>query len=78
MLIGISVNQLKSLPDGTSALGLVATGAYLYTLIFVRIQKFCHSLMWLACVFVYGKSDFLLCNNIIHEWVNNYFDWWNC
>ncbi|KAH9734122.1 CMP-sialic acid transporter 3 [Citrus sinensis] len=35
LLIGISVNQLRSLPEGTSALGLpVATGAYLYTLIF--------------------------------------------
>lgn len=37
LLIGISVNQLRSLPEGTTALGLpVATGAYLYTLIFVR------------------------------------------
>jgi hypothetical protein len=39
LLIGISVNQLKSLPDGTSALGLVATGAYLYTLIFVTVPS---------------------------------------
>lgn len=38
LLIGISVNQLRSLPEGTTALGLpVATGAYLYTLIFVSI-----------------------------------------
>jgi len=36
LLIGISVNQLKSLPEGTTALGLpVATGAYIYTLVFV-------------------------------------------
>lgn len=36
LLIGISINQLRSLPEGTTALGLpVTTGAYLYTLIFV-------------------------------------------
>ena len=36
LLIGISVNQLKSLPEGTTALGLpVATGAYICTSIFV-------------------------------------------
>lgn len=36
LLIGISVNQLRSLPEGTTALGLpVAAGAYIYTLIFV-------------------------------------------
>lgn len=36
LLIGISVNQLKSVPEGTTAMGLpVATGAYLYTLVFV-------------------------------------------
>ncbi|PKA55802.1 CMP-sialic acid transporter 3 [Apostasia shenzhenica] len=40
LLIGISVNQLKSLPEGTSALGLpVATGAYIYTLIFVTVPS---------------------------------------
>lgn len=40
LLIGISVNQLKSLPEGTTALGLpVATGAYLYTLIFVTVPS---------------------------------------
>ncbi|KAJ4748183.1 CMP-sialic acid transporter [Rhynchospora pubera] len=38
LLIGITVNQLKSFPEGSSALGLpVATGAYLYTLIFVTV-----------------------------------------
>ncbi|KAM0851376.1 hypothetical protein ACQ4PT_052445 [Festuca glaucescens] len=36
LLIGISVNQLKSLPEGSTALGLpVAAGAYMYTLFFV-------------------------------------------
>ena len=36
LLIGISVNQLRSLPEGTTALGLPVTmGAYIYTLIFV-------------------------------------------
>ncbi|KAJ8467433.1 hypothetical protein OPV22_029985 [Ensete ventricosum] len=40
LLIGISVNQLRSLPEGTTALGLpVATGAYLYTLIFVSVPS---------------------------------------
>ncbi|XP_030970735.1 CMP-sialic acid transporter 3-like isoform X3 [Quercus lobata] len=40
LLIGISVNQLKSLPEGTTALGLpVDTGAYLYTLIFVTVPS---------------------------------------
>ncbi|XP_041020587.1 CMP-sialic acid transporter 3-like isoform X1 [Juglans microcarpa x Juglans regia] len=40
LLIGISVNQLKSLPEGSTALGLpVATGAYIYTLIFVTVPS---------------------------------------
>ncbi|KAM7461498.1 hypothetical protein LguiA_029619 [Lonicera macranthoides] len=40
LLIGISINQLRSLPEGTTALGLpVATGAYVYTLIFVTIPS---------------------------------------
>ncbi|WOL03657.1 CMP-sialic acid transporter 5 [Canna indica] len=40
LLIGISVNQLRSLPEGTTVLGLpVATGAYLYTLIFVTVPS---------------------------------------
>lgn len=40
LLIGISVNQLRSLPEGTTATGLpVATGAYICTLIFVTIPS---------------------------------------
>lgn len=40
LLIGISINQLRSLPEGTTALGLpVATGAYVYTLIFVTVPS---------------------------------------
>uniref|UniRef100_A0A5B6ZFA3 Putative CMP-sialic acid transporter 2-like n=1 Tax=Davidia involucrata TaxID=16924 RepID=A0A5B6ZFA3_DAVIN len=40
LLIGISVNQLRSLPEGTTALGLtVETGAYVYTLIFVTVPS---------------------------------------
>ncbi|KAG9447113.1 hypothetical protein H6P81_013241 [Aristolochia fimbriata] len=40
LLIGISINQLRSLPEGTTAMGLpVATGAYLYTLIFVTVPS---------------------------------------
>ncbi|CAA0833238.1 CMP-sialic acid transporter 2 [Striga hermonthica] len=40
LLIGISINQLKSFPEGTTALGLpVTTGAYVYTLIFVTVPS---------------------------------------
>lgn len=40
LLIGISVNQLRSMPEGSAALGLpITTGAYLYTLIFVTVPS---------------------------------------
>ncbi|EPS65533.1 hypothetical protein M569_09244, partial [Genlisea aurea] len=40
LLIGITINQLKSVPEGTSALGLPAsTGAYIYTTIFVTVPS---------------------------------------
>ncbi|GAB4825599.1 CMP-sialic acid transporter 3 [Ancistrocladus abbreviatus] len=40
LLIGISVNQMRSLPEGATAMGLpVATGAYVYTLIFVTVPS---------------------------------------
>ena len=40
LLIGISVNQLQSLPEGTTALGLPVTmGAYIYTFIFVTVPS---------------------------------------
>ncbi|KAK1267096.1 CMP-sialic acid transporter 2 [Acorus gramineus] len=40
LLIGISINQLKSFPEGNTAMGLsVTTGAYLYTLIFVTVPS---------------------------------------
>ncbi|XP_020595606.1 CMP-sialic acid transporter 4-like isoform X2 [Phalaenopsis equestris] len=40
LLIGISINQLRSLPEGTTTLGLpVATGAYVYTMIFVTVPS---------------------------------------
>ncbi|KAI4345018.1 hypothetical protein L6164_012188 [Bauhinia variegata] len=40
LLIGISVNQLRSLPEGTTALGLpVSMGAYIYTSIFVTVPS---------------------------------------
>jgi hypothetical protein len=46
LLIGISLNQLQSLPAGSTAMGLsVATGAYLYTLIFVCILYTCPALI---------------------------------
>ncbi|GAB2265683.1 CMP-sialic acid transporter 3 [Dionaea muscipula] len=40
LLIGISVNQMRSLPEGAPAMGLpVATGAYMYTLVFVTVPS---------------------------------------
>ncbi|KAI0511535.1 hypothetical protein KFK09_012165 [Dendrobium nobile] len=40
LLIGICVNQLRSFPEGTTVLGLpIATGAYIYTLIFVTVPS---------------------------------------
>ncbi|KAJ1271651.1 hypothetical protein BS78_06G143200 [Paspalum vaginatum] len=41
LLIGISVNQLRSIPEGTKAFGLPVTAiAYAYTLIFVTVPSF--------------------------------------
>jgi hypothetical protein len=54
LLIGISVNQLRSLPEGTTALGLPVTmGAYLYTFIFV--SNVCHLFLW--CVDYYHATS---------------------
>ncbi|KAK6914593.1 Nucleotide-sugar transporter [Dillenia turbinata] len=40
LLIGISVNQMRSLPEGTTAMGLPVTmGAYIYTAIFVTVPS---------------------------------------
>ncbi|KAJ0229623.1 CMP-sialic acid transporter 3 [Hirschfeldia incana] len=40
LLIGISVNQLRSLPEGATAIGIpLATGAYICTFIFVTVQS---------------------------------------
>ncbi|XP_055814054.1 CMP-sialic acid transporter 3 [Solanum dulcamara] len=40
LLIGISINQLRSLPEGTTSLALpVTTIAYIYTLIFVTVPS---------------------------------------
>ncbi|KAL5216345.1 hypothetical protein ABZP36_007746 [Zizania latifolia] len=40
LLIGISVNQLRSIPDGTRSFGLpVTTIAYIYTFIFVTVPS---------------------------------------
>ncbi|XP_057781633.1 CMP-sialic acid transporter 2-like [Salvia miltiorrhiza] len=40
LLIGISINQLKSMPEGSTALGLpITTGAYMCTLIFVTVPS---------------------------------------
>ncbi|GLT92806.1 hypothetical protein SLE2022_106220 [Rubroshorea leprosula] len=40
LLIGISVNQLRSLPEGATSLGLpITTIAYIYTLVFVTVPS---------------------------------------
>ncbi|KAF5783392.1 putative nucleotide-sugar transporter [Helianthus annuus] len=40
LLIGISLNQISSLPEGPAAMGLpVAMGAYIYTFIFVTVPS---------------------------------------
>lgn len=40
LLIGISVNQMRSMPEGGTAMGIpVATGVYIYTLIFVTVPS---------------------------------------
>ncbi|KAI3791225.1 hypothetical protein L2E82_04912 [Cichorium intybus] len=40
LLIGISINQMRSLPEGSTAMGLpVAMGAYVYTFIFVTVPS---------------------------------------
>nr|VDC62992.1 unnamed protein product [Brassica rapa] len=40
LLIGISVNQLRSLPEGATAIGIpLATGAYICTVIFVTVPS---------------------------------------
>ncbi|XP_074561173.1 CMP-sialic acid transporter 5-like isoform X1 [Curcuma longa] len=39
LLIGISVNQLKSLPEGSMAMGPVTMIAYVYTLVFVTVPS---------------------------------------
>ncbi|XP_044947604.1 CMP-sialic acid transporter 4-like [Hordeum vulgare subsp. vulgare] len=41
LIIGISVNQLRSMPEGTKTFGLPVTAiAYIYTLIFVTVPSF--------------------------------------
>ncbi|KAF5820061.1 putative nucleotide-sugar transporter [Helianthus annuus] len=40
LLIGISINQMRSLPEGSTAMGLpVAMGAYIYMFIFVTVPS---------------------------------------
>ncbi|KAJ8428699.1 hypothetical protein Cgig2_018479 [Carnegiea gigantea] len=40
LLIGISVNQMRSMPEGGTPMGIpVATGVYIYTLIFVTVPS---------------------------------------
>jgi hypothetical protein len=68
LLIGISVNQLKSLPEGSSTLGLpVAAGAYLYTLFFVS------SVYWFICSFVFLVPLFILLY-LISAWCATLFN----
>ncbi|CAD5187292.1 unnamed protein product [Musa acuminata subsp. malaccensis] len=60
LLIGISVNQLKSLPEDTNALGLpVAMGAYLYTLMFVTVPSLASVFNEYALKSQFGTSIYL-------------------
>ncbi|KAM4106069.1 hypothetical protein ACB094_04G039500 [Castanea mollissima] len=60
LLIGISVNQLRSLPEGTTALGLpVATGAYMYTLVFVTVPSLAYVYNEYALKSQYDTSIYL-------------------
>jgi len=48
LLIGISVNQLRSIPAGTNAFGLPVTAiAYAYTLIFVSLYRLVSSFLFI-------------------------------
>lgn len=56
LLIGISVNQLRSLPEGASNLGVSVTmGAYVYTLIFV--SESCFMARMLAPTYIQASSS---------------------
>uniref|UniRef100_A0A2N9GPN5 Uncharacterized protein n=1 Tax=Fagus sylvatica TaxID=28930 RepID=A0A2N9GPN5_FAGSY len=60
LLIGISVNQLRSLPEGTTALGLpVATGAYIYTLVFVTVPSLASVYNEMECEIVENEIRFV-------------------
>ncbi|XVF08379.1 hypothetical protein REPUB_Repub06bG0221400 [Reevesia pubescens] len=90
LLIGISVNQLRSLPEGTTALGLhVATGAYIYTMIFnlflYGYGAIFNFLAILVTAVVKGPSSFdileghskatmfLICNNAAQGILSSFF-----
>ena len=62
LLIGICVNQLRTLPEGSSAMVPVATGAYLYTLIFVSILSTYPVLIWIYLVPVQLLGILIGCN----------------
>ena len=66
LLIGISLNQLQSLPAGSPAVGLsVAMGAYLYTLIFVCILYTCPVLI---CLDFVPFSYEVICDYLLSWW----------
>jgi UDP-galactose transporter len=71
LLIGISVNQLRSMPEGAKTFGLPVTAiAYIYTLIFVTVPSFASvyneyalksqfdTNIYLQNVFLYGYGAF--------------------
>ena len=69
LLIGISVNQLRSLPEGTMAMGLPVTEiAYIYTLIFVSSVR-CTSYFFYSCCWFFHylfKASFQICWKHLH------------
>ncbi|TQE11706.1 hypothetical protein C1H46_002742 [Malus baccata] len=73
LLIGISVNQLRSLPEGTIALGLpVSTGAYIYTLIFVTVPSLASVYNEYALKSQYDTSIYL---QDVEEWFSKGSTW---
>ncbi|KAH7572766.1 hypothetical protein JRO89_XS03G0009400 [Xanthoceras sorbifolium] len=67
LLIGISVNQLRSLPEGSTAMGLpVATGAYIYTLIFVTVPSMASVYNEYALKSQYDTSIYLQVNLFLY------------
>ncbi|XP_018634568.1 CMP-sialic acid transporter 5-like isoform X3 [Nicotiana tomentosiformis] len=82
LLIGISVNQLRTLLEGATALGLpVTTGAYLYTMIFVTVPSLASVYNEYALKSQFETSIYLqvwLCLIGVYDFVNDPCKQLNC